>query len=65
MREADAQELHLHVAIQPEAGAVGQKEGHSMVEGACCSSHDSNNRRYNREIAEAAEAVGYCGRILV
>jgi len=65
VREVDAQELHLHVAIQPEAGTMEEKEGYSMVEGTCCSSLDSNNMRYNREIAEAAEAVGCYGRMSV
>lgn len=65
MREVDAQELHLHVAIQPEAGTVEGKEGHSMVEGTCCPLLDSNNMRYNREIAEAAEAVGCYGKMSV
>lgn len=65
MREVDTQELHLHVAIQPEAGTVEEKKGHSlasMVEGTCCSPLDSNNMRYN---PEAEEAVGCYGRMSV
>lgn len=68
MREVDTQESHLHVTIQPEAGTVEEREGHSMVsmvEGTCCSPHDSNNMRYNPEIAEAEEAVGCYGRMSV
>lgn len=53
------------MAIQPEVVAVEEKEGYSMVEGTCCSSLDSNNMRYNREIAEAVEAVGCYGRMSV
>jgi hypothetical protein len=63
VREVDVQ--HLDVAKQPEAGNVEEKEGHSMVEGTCCSSLDSNNMRYNQEIAKAAEAVGCYGRMSV
>ena len=42
-----------------------EKDGHSMVEGSCCSSLDSNNMGYNQEFAEAADAVGCYGKKLV
>jgi len=64
VREVDAQELHLHVATQPDAGTAKGKEMHSMVEGTCRSSLDSNYMPYTREI-EAVEAVGCYGRMSV